>query len=242
MTAFHPGVERACGSRIPLPTMQSILTSNTTLLRIRPYLANIFNFSGTWSALDCDLMEILLKLKAAAKSASLAFETPQLNSLSASQPAATTGPWNSSCPTAVKSLSPRANSPPELDDEGVQVVEHRPRPRRRCPRAGNRPPLPRAAIVRETHGGLPLVDRFDGLEPDPSVSMENSYAPGVGPGSASGEIRMATAGDHNEKGKGAKNWKIASRRAKLKVNAAPLLSQLSDISISTRELELCDFS
>lgn len=144
----------------------------------------------------------------------------------------------------------------------IQVMGHNWTPD--CHRAGNRAPRASEVITRELHDGVPMIQGIDGLEPDPSVSEDNPYAPGVGYGSKSGEIRSGTDADKvaeegvdmgtNEetpkakgkekrgyKGKGVAKkgeWQEAVRLTRLKAETEPLLSLLTDISMTMRESDL----
>lgn len=116
---------------------------------------------------------------------------------------------------------------------GVELRVRRKKKKKPCPRAGTKAPVAVAAMARDMYQGLPMVPHPDGPEPDPSVSEDNHYAPGVGEGSGSGEIGIS--GEHS------KRWKVTARRAKFKLAAAPMLSRLSDIATVSRELELVQF-
>lgn len=135
----------------------------------------------------------------------------------------------------------------------IQVMGHNWTPD--CNRAGDRVPRAAEVVAREMHNGIPMVQGPDGPEPDPSVSEENMYVPGVGRGSGSGEIRGGVDDDTyvpeeiedkgNGKGrkraKGAQDkadWQKVVRKTRLKIDAAPLMSLLTDISTTGREANL----
>lgn len=141
----------------------------------------------------------------------------------------------------------------------IQVMGHNWTPD--CHRAGDRVPGAGEVIARELVGGIPMIDGPDGPEPDPSISDDNPYVPGVGFGSETGEIRGEMADDVDVldetldetldgtkgKGKGKRkskavaakgDWKKAVRTSRLKLDAAPLMSLLTDISTTSREADL----
>lgn len=139
----------------------------------------------------------------------------------------------------------------------IQVMGHNWTPD--CNRAGDRAPGAGEVVAREMHGGVPMIHGPDGPEPDPSVSEDNLYAPGVGYGSRSGEIsgrmddqeEMEGRGKSKRKGKGNatakgktmdRDWKKAVRKARLKMDAAPLMSKLTDVSTIERESQLWAFT